>query len=283
MLAQQILNGLVLSGLYALIALGFTMMFGIAGIGNFAHGSVLMWGAYVVVVAVGMKLNFFLAVALSAVLLGVFGFASERIVFEPLLKRPLLHSLLASVGLMFILNNLVLALFGGMTWNIPSPVSGALSVGGLILSWQRVMALAITACLILALHLFLQYTRIGRAIRAYAQDKEGALVVGVNPREVNAAIFVVSASLAAVAGALYGSMFSVEPTMGFLPMIKAFSMVVVGGLGSVAGAVLGAFIIGMGESLGQAYLPSAAYAQGFAFLIMIIILLVRPSGILEGD
>ena len=280
MLLQQLLNGVVLSGMYALIALGFTMMFGIAGIGNFAHGAVLMWAAYLVTVAVAMQLNFFLAVVLVAVVVGFFGLVSERVVFEPVLKRPMAHTFLVSVGLMFVLNNLILVVFGAQVKSIPSPVSGVVQAAGLILSWQRIMVLAITILLILALYLFLQYTRIGRAIRAVSQDVDGALVVGVNLRQVNGAIFLISAALAGVSGALYGSMFGVEPNMGFLPLIKAFAIVVVGGLGSVPGAVVGALVIGLSEALAVAYLPSGAYAQAFGFVFMIVILLVRPSGLL---
>lgn len=284
MFFQQVLNGVILGGVYALIALGFTMMFGIAKIGNFAHGSVIMWGAYLTLAFVTMGLNFFLAMFLSMILLGVFGLVVQKIVFEPVLKRDLIYTFLVSIGLMFFLNNLSIAVFGANTQNISFPVHGVLLIGNVSVSYQRIIVLLITVCLILALQLFLHRSRMGRAIRAASQDIVGARAVGINLKKVNMIIFVISCALASVAGALYGSMFSVEPNMGFQPLIKAFAIVVLGGVGSIWGAVLGALILGVSEAMGQAYLPSAAYAEGFAFIIMIAILLVKPSGLMgEGD
>jgi len=279
LLSQQLVNGIVLGGIYALVALGFTLIFGVSRIGNFAHADIAMLGAYTaLILTFEFRINYFLALLLSMLIIGVLGAIIERVAFRPILSRSMTSTFLVGIGLMNILRNSAIVLFGSDTHAISPPISGNLVIGDVSVSYMRIIALVITSVLIFTLYCILRYTSIGRAIRALAQDRDGAQVVGIDANRVNSFIFIVSCALAAAAGTIMGTLFSVEPMMGASPQLKTFTIVVFGGMGSTLGAALGGVILGVTEALVIGYI-SAAYADVFGFAIMITVLLVKPSGL----
>lgn len=280
MLLQQIINGVFLGGIYALIALGFTLIFGVSRIGNFAHADIAMLGAYVaLILTFELGMNYFLALLLSMCIIGMLGVIIERVAFRPILSGGSITStFLVGIGLMHIIRNSAIVIFGSDTHAIRSPIPGNLVIGTISVSYMRLTALVITAVLIIGLFCILRFTSIGRAIRALAQDRDGARVVGIDNNRVNMFIFFISCALAAAAGTIMGTLFSVEPMMGVSPQLKVFTIVIFGGMGSTLGAALGGIILGLTEAMTIAYV-SAAYADVVGFAILIAVLLIRPWGL----
>jgi branched-chain amino acid transport system permease protein len=277
---QQLANGLIIGSAYALISIGLTMSFGIMHFSNFAHGTIFMVGAYFMYFfCMHLGLPFFLSVALSMLSVGLFGIVIDRFVFRPAYGGHHLLDVLMSLGLFIFLENAVLRLVGSATLSVRAPYTDVvLSILSISVTLQRIIVLGASLILIAALYFFLNFTRMGKGIVATAQNPRGALLVGVDSSKVYMLTFAISSALAAAGGALLAPIFYVYPTMGNMPVITAFVVVVLGGMGNVQGAVVGAFIVGIVETLGGAYI-SSDYKNVFGFIILVGVLLIRPQGI----
>lgn len=277
----HILNGLIIGGSYVLIAVGLTLIFGILDAINLAHGEVYMLGAYVLYFLFGVwELNYWAALILATGIIGIFGIVIERLSFRPLRKQPLLNTMLVSIALAILLQNLAMLFWGADPKVVKTAMSEEIiQFFGVSLTVQRLVVLIVGAVAIILLHLLIEKTRIGKAMRAVAQDKDAAALMGVSIDRVYTFTFAVGSALAAIAGALIAPIFQIFPTMGFVPFIKAFTVVILGGLGNVIGAIYAGFILGIAESLGAAYI-STPYKDSFAFIILIIMLLIKPSGLM---
>jgi len=277
---QQLINGVILGGAYALISIGMTMIFGIMNISNFAHGTLYMLGGYCIYfLSTVYGQPFFVAVAGSMFIVGLIGIAIERIVFRPVYDGPVLNDLLIALGLTFFLENGALLLWGSQTKSVRTPYTDiVVHFFSVSVTLQRLIVLAASLVLIAALYVFLNFTRFGKAVVATSQNPRGASLVGIDLTKVYMLTFAISSGLAASAGALLAPIFYVFPTMGSAPLLKAFVVVVLGGMGNVQGAIAGGFLVGIAESLGGAYI-SSDYKNVFSFIILISVLLIRPRGL----
>jgi len=277
---QQLANGLIVGSAYALIAVGLTMSFGIMNFSNFAHGTIYMLGGYAMYFfSMFFGLPFFLSVALSMLTIGLLGIVIDRVVFKQVYGGPHLLDILISLGLLIFLENLALILWGSETLAVKAPYNDiVLSLFSASFTLQRLIVLVASLILIAALYLFLNHSKMGKAIVATSQNSRGASLVGIDLTKVYMLTFAISSALAAAGGALLSPLFYVFPTMGSMPLIKAFVVVVLGGMGNVQGAVVGGFIVGIVESLGGGYI-SSDYKNAFPFIILIGVLLIRPQGI----
>jgi branched-chain amino acid transport system permease protein len=280
-LETHILNGLIIGGSYVLIALGLTLIFGILDAINLAHGEVYMLGAFALYYLAGAwGLNYWAALVLAVGAVAVVGIFIEKLAFRPLRKQPLLNTMLVSIALAILMQNLAMIFWGSEPKVVRTDMGEqVIHLGWVSLTVQRLLVLVVGAVLIIALHLVIEKTKIGKAMRAVAQDKDAASLMGISIDRVYTFTFAAGSALAAAAGALIAPIFQVFPTMGFVPFIKAFTVVILGGLGSVIGAIYAGFILGIAESLGAAYI-STAYKDSFAFIILILVLLFKPSGIM---
>lgn len=275
---QQILNGLMIGSIYALVALGVTMTFGLMDIVNFAHGGIVMVGAFFCFLAIEiLKINFFLAVGISTCLTFLLGIILERYTFRFARLKPI-NGLLISIGLIAILENGAIVLWGVDTKTILPVFPGVFNIFDLILARQRTFSFVFSLLLIGIFFLFLKKSKHGKAIRAIAQEREAALLMGINIDRLTSLSFALGCTLAAVAGCLIGSLFIVNPFMGTRPLIKSFVIITLGGFGSLPGAVLGALMIGITESLGAGYI-SSEWQDAFGFGILILVLMFRPMGL----
>lgn len=279
LIGQTVANGLMVGMVYVLLAVGFTLVFGIMRIVNFAHGEFYMVGSYFLYVIYGQYgLPFPLTVVLVAATVGILGIAIERIVLRPFRKDEL-NGMIAALGVALILQNLVLYLFGPTQRSVPEVVSGFAEFGGLIFPWGRIIvlvgALVATACL----YLLVVHTRTGQAMRAVAQDTEIASAQGIDVDRIFALGFAIGVGLAAIAGSLMATVLSISPFIGLMPTLKAFIVVVLGGLGSIPGAALAALALGMFESFAVLFVASTT-ADILQFGLVIVVLLVRPQGLL---
>ncbi|GGC47820.1 branched-chain amino acid ABC transporter permease [Chelatococcus reniformis] len=276
-IAQTLIDGLMVGGLYATVALGITLVFGLVGILNFAHGQSVMLGAYVTFFGVQAGLGFWLSAALAVLAMAAFGAILEQLVFRRTLGDHM-AGLAVSLGLIMVIENLAAATFSPDPRFVDPPVSGSIMVGPLQLSSQRLLVLAISTALIGGFYLFLQRATLGKAIRAMAQNRQGAALVGVRVSLVSRTIFTIGSALAGAAGALYASLFAVTPYMGNTPLTKGFILAALGGLGSVPGAIAAGFLLGIAESFGSRYL-SASFRDGYGFILLILALLFLPTGL----
>jgi branched-chain amino acid transport system permease protein len=293
---QQLVYGVVEGAMYALIALGYTMVYGILGMINFAHGEIFMVGGYAGVLATGLLLASGASPALVLLLAAgvlfamvassAWGTAMERVAYRPLRGAPVLCPLIVAIGSSFFLSNLVMVCQGNVRLRAPSAardwlVTARIPLGGdVFISALEISILAVAAVMMVGLTLFIRGTRLGRAMRATAQDRTMAGLMGVPIDRVIAATFLIGSALAAVAGfmwALYNS--SILYTEGYLPGMKAFTAAVLGGIGNVPGAMLGGFILGIVEGLGVG-LVSSDYKHVYAFVTLLLVLLALPRGIL---
>src|SRR5580698_634804 len=278
-LAQTVVNGLMVGMIYVLMAIGFTMVFGIMRIVNFAHGEFYMIGAFLFAVLYGsndvpLVLSAVLAIAATALL----GLVTERVVFRRFRGNEL-NGMIASVGIALIIQNSALLIWGSSPRTVPPVVSGVLSVGGVVFPWSRLVVIIGAIVAVVLLNLLVAHTRIGRAMRAVAQDAEIAQVQGIRVEIIFPVAFVLGVSLAAFAGVLMAPVWSVSPFIGLAPTLKAFVIVVIGGLGSVPGAVAGGLLIGLIESFAGTFV-SASLAEILQFLVVIAVVLLRPQGLL---
>lgn len=279
MFAQMSINGIMLGLIYALIAIGLTLIFGIMRIIQYAHGEMYMLGAYFLYYWSAVSgWPYWLGVLMSAVVIFLFGMVLEVVLFRPLLGKGLLPPLAVSLALIFIISSGGLLAFGTVVRGIPSVVPGAVEIFGGILTYERATIFIVAVLLVSGLFTFLQKTKLGVAMRAVSEDPEVSSLQGINNRRIHSLAFGLGSALAAVAGCLLGTLMSVVPTMGFMATVKAFMIVIMGGLGSVFGALLGGFIIGFIDSF-LTTLVSAEVAYIVGFLAVLMILVFRPVGL----
>lgn len=276
---QQILNGLTLGSVYALVALGLTLVYGILHIPNFAHGALFMVGAYLSFMGVAtLGANFWVAMAASAAMVAVLAVLSERLIYDRLRNAPPLHDMIAAIGLLLFLEAGVQVIWGAEFRRLPTPYPAILRVFDLTAPVQRLIIIGAAFGLMGALYLFLKKTVIGSTIIAMAQNREGAALVGIDAAKVSMMTFAISGALAAVAATLFAPINLIYPAMGHLVIMKAFVIIILGGMGSIPGAILGAMILGFAESLG-AYYISTDYKDLIAFMLLVLILSLRPQGL----
>ena len=305
MFLQQLINGLTLGGVYALIAVGYTMVYGIIELINFAHGEIYMLGAYLAFSCVAIfHLPFPSAIIVSVCSCAIFGIFLEYVAYRPLRKAPRLAALITAIGASLFLQNIALFIWGGRLKTYPTNtlprffdevaitlfkrVFQAGKVGSLHvshvqeihISWLQLTIFVVTIILMIGLHLLITRTRIGTAMRACAQDKVTASLMGINVNRVISFTFAVGSSLGAVAGIIVGIYYgAIFPMMGYTAGVKAFAAAVLGGIGNIPGAMMGGFVLGVAESLGAGYI-SSGYRDGISYAIMILVIIFRPSGLL---
>lgn len=279
LIAQSIVNGVILGTLYLMMAIGFTLAFGVMRIVNFAHGEFYMIGAFLALIGVnwlGLPFAFSLAFTVAAALL--LGALVERLVFRPF-RADELSGMIASLGLAMILQHGALILFGPDPQSFPSLVSGVYRLGDIIIPKSRALTLGIGLVILVAFYFFLMHTRMGRALRALVQDQEVAAIYGVRLEIMYPLGLGLGVALAAVAGGLMAPLFGVSPFIGATPLLKAFIVVILGGLGSIPGAALAAILLGLIESFTSSFV-SASAADIVTFALVVVVLLVRPAGLL---
>ena len=294
---QQIINGLVLGSMYALVALGYTMVYGIIGLINFAHGDVLMVGALVswtfvtAVSGAGMPgwLMLLLSVPLAILVCCTLNFTIEKVAYRPLRNAPRLAPLITAIGMSLLLQTLAMIIWKPNPKPFPALLPpDPIDLGGPVITVTQILILGLTAVILAALMYLVNRTKLGRAMRATAENPRVAGLMGVKPDFVISATFILGAALAAVAGIMWAANSgTVQHTMGFLPGLKAFTAAVLGGIGNLAGAVVGALLLGLVEALGAGYLGERTggvfgshYADVFAFITLILVLTLRPQGLL---
>lgn len=292
-LLQQLFNGLSLGAIYALIAIGYTMVYGIIGMINFAHGEIYMIGAYVglvtlSVVGVGSGLPVALIILLMLIVAmavtAVYGYAVEKVAYAPLRGGPRLVPLISAIGMSIFLQNWVAVGQGARDMAVPTLVTGAmqLELGDYTITapYSRIMIILVTVALMIMLHLYIKYSRLGRASRACSQDLRMANLLGIDTNKIISFTFIIGAMLAAVGGVLIAlAIGKLNPFIGFLAGIKAFTAAVLGGIGSIPGAMLGGVLLGLAETFAAAYI-SSQYKDIVAFSLLVLILLFRPTGLL---
>jgi branched-chain amino acid transport system permease protein len=279
-LLQHLVNGLVLGGTYALLGIGLTLIFGLMNVVNFAHGEFYTLGAYAAFAMLAVLGLPFVAAIPAAVVAGMaLGALCERVLLRPLRGESIDSVMLVMIGLWIAMQNAELLAWGGVAKSIPHPFPTApLVAGHLGIAPLRLFVFAAAIALIVGAHLVIHRTRLGRAMRATFQDADTAALMGVRIGRIHTATFALGSGLAAAAGALLGPIFLVYPSMGDLASLKAFSVVILGGLGNVAGATFGGLLLGVAEELGAGYI-SSGYRDAVGFVIIILVLLFRPSGL----
>jgi branched-chain amino acid transport system permease protein len=277
---QHCLNALMLGGTYALLGIGLTLIFGIMRVVNFTHGELYAYGAYMMYALV-MKLgaNFFLALVLATALGVVLGAALELVLLRHLRSSDIDIAMLVMIGAWIVLQNTEQLAWTGVAQSIANPFpANPLVLGAVSVSWNRVFVFVVAVALIAGTYALVNHTRLGMAMRATFQDREAAALMGVSIERIHTATFALGSGLAAAAGALLGPIFVVTPTMGDLAAAKAFAIVILGGMGSLAGATVGAFILAFAEEITVGYI-SSGYRDATGFLLIILILLFRPTGL----
>jgi branched-chain amino acid transport system permease protein len=293
---QQIINGLVLGSMYALVALGYTMVYGVLNLINFAHGDVLMIGAMVGLMIINhlppelpgyIKLAIAIAGAIPACI--VVNIVIERVAYRRLRNAPRLAPLITAIGVSILLQTFAMMIWGRSPLPFPQLLSSdPVAIGGAVISQTQILLLALAAFAMVALVLLVEKTKMGRAMRATAENPRVAGLMGVDSNKVIVATFALGAALAAIAGVMWGANYSsIQFAMGFLPGLKAFSAAVLGGIGNIYGAMVGGILLGIIESLGAGYIGDLTggflgsnYQDIFAFVVLIIVLTIRPSGIM---
>jgi len=278
LLPQVIINGVTLGTNYILMALGFTLIFGVLRIVNFAHGEFYMLGAFFVLTAiVKFEVNYLLAAIIAVMAIGLLGYLTEEVIFRRFRDKEL-EGMIIALGLSILLQNLGLVAWGPYDLSIPPVFTGVLKIGTLFYPVERLMVVLLSFLLMAGFYLFLKKTKLGLAIQAIAQDTEIARVQGMRINRLYPLAFAIGTGLAAAAGAVIGPLFQLNPWMGIMPQVKAFIVVILGGIGSIPGAFLGGLILGVAESFVSTY-ASKALADLLGFILVIGILLFRPSGL----
>ena len=277
---QHLANTIILGGTYALLGIGLTLIFGIMRVVNFTHGELYAFGAYTVfLIAAVLQLNFFLALLVAVVAGLALGGLIELVLLRPMRAADIDTTMLVMIGAWIVMQNTELLAWGGVAKAIVSPfpetplVIGPISVSGL-----RIFVLVAALLLIFGTYLLINRTSLGKAMRATFQDRDTAALMGVDINRICTATFAIGSALAAAAGALLGPVFLVTPTMGDLASLKAFAIVILGGLGSITGATIGGFILAFAEEIGAGYI-SSGYRDAMGFLIIILVLLFKPTGL----
>jgi branched-chain amino acid transport system permease protein len=279
-LLQHLVNAVILGGTYALLGIGLTLIFGIMRVVNFTHGELYAFGAYAVYWLVATAgVNFFLALPIAIAAGLILGALVEFVLLRPMRGADIDTTMLVMIGAWIVMQNSEMIVWGGVAKSIPTPFPETpLVVGSISVAWVRLFALGIALLLIAGTYALINHTRLGTAMRATFQDRDTAALMGVNIRAIHTATFGIGSALAAAAGALLGPVFLVEPTMGDLASLKAFAIVILGGLGNVTGATIGGFVLALVEELGAGYV-SSGYRDAMGFLIIIIVLLIKPTGL----
>ena len=277
-----LINGISLGSIYAIIALGYTMVYGIAKMLNFAHGDVIMIGCYVVFTCMsGMGLNPFVSVALAVIVCTILGMVIEKVAYKPLRKATPLAVLITAIGVSYLLQNIALLVFGADTKSFTSVVPiPNISIGDITVTGVTLVAVAACIIIMAVLMLFIKKTKAGQAMLAVSEDKDAAQLMGVNVNGTISLTFAIGSGLAAIAGVLLCSAYpTLTPYTGSMPGLKAFTAAVFGGIGSIPGAFIGGILLGIIEILSKAYI-SSQLADAIVFAVLIIVLLVKPTGIL---
>jgi len=278
-IAQMAITGTTLGLIYGLIAIGLTLIFGVMRIIQYAHGEIFMLGAYSLYYLFDVfHLPYWAALILSTLIIFFVGVGLQLLLFRPLHGREMLYSLAVSLALIFIISSGGLIAFGAVVKGISSFVSGQVGIFGAELTYERMIIAAISLALILGLWFLLQRTKIGIAMRAVAEDPETSALQGINNRRIHFIAFGLGSALAGIAGGLMGTLMFIVPTMGFMATVKAFMIVIMGGLGSVVGALIGGFIIGFIDSF-LTTLASSELAYIMGFVVILVLLVFKPSGL----
>ena len=279
---QTLISGLSLGSIYALIALGYTMVYGIAKMLNFAHGDIIMIGAYAGIIAVGqMNLPPLAAVLRSILICALLGVLIEFLAYKPLRQAPPLSVLITAIGVSYFLQNLALILFGSQQKAYPTLAEMShYTIGGVTVDGISILTLLVTAVIMVVLTFFINKTRLGKAMRAVSEDKAAASLMGISVNGTITLTFAIGSALAAVASIFYGmSYVYIKPTTGAMPGIKAFTAAVFGGIGSVPGAMLGGILLGVIEQLSKTYI-STLWSDAIVFGVLVLVLVVKPTGLL---
>jgi branched-chain amino acid transport system permease protein len=284
---QQLLNGLMIGGAYALMAAGLTIIFGLMDVVNFAHGEFYMLAAFVLYQLVSVDgVNYYVALLLAVGLVFALGVAVQALLIKRLRQRSRLNYLYATsiltIGLSIFFQNGAQLLWGAVPKTIAQPLpESPILLGSIVISPVRLFILGVSTAVIVLLSVALSRTLPGKMARAAFQDREAAALIGIPVGRVDAVSFGLGAALAGLAGGLLGSAFLVYPTMGGLATLKAFTVVILGGMGSFPGAILGGFLLGIAESLGAAYV-SAGFKDAIGFLMVVLVLMIRPTGLVPA-
>jgi branched-chain amino acid transport system permease protein len=278
MLEQGIVNGLTSAGIYILVALGLTLVLSILGIVQLAHGEVYMLGAYgVYYLCTKAGLDFLLALVISTLLVGGFGIALEKVFFRPF-RGHIERTLIIAIGLTLFLQTAVFVSAGGVPKSSPSPFPGVIHIAGIVVSWERLAIVIIAFILVAALFLLIRKSKIGQAMVAVSQDREAAAVQGINIDHISSIAMFLGSALAAVAGGLVGAVFSLTPGMGGFALMKGIAVIIIGGLGSITGAIIGGLILGFIDGVVSLW-TTTGVANIIGFAVIILILIFRPTGL----
>ena len=277
-----LISGLNLGSIYALIALGYTMVYGIAKMLNFAHGDIIMVGAYSVIVsAVTLKLPPVVAILIAVVVCAALGVTIEFLAYRPLRQSPPLAVLITAIGVSYLLQNLALLIFGPEQKSTPALFDlPSLTLGGVTVDGITLLTLGVTAAIMVGLTLFINLTRMGKAMRAVSEDRDAAELMGISVYKTITITFAIGSALAAVASVFFGATYTyIKPTTGSMPGIKAFTVAVFGGIGSIPGAMLGGILLGLIEQLSKVYI-STLWSDAVVFGVLVLVLVFKPAGLL---
>lgn len=277
---QQLFNGMVIGSVYVLIALGLTVIFGIFGVAHFAHGSISMFGGYLTFVimertGLGMFFSMIMAMPVGALI----GVAVERLAYRPVRDAPHINAFIIALGLTMMVEGIDLLVFGADQVVLRTPYNDVITVGGLAFVELRLYVILTAIVMVGCMTYLLSYTSMGRAVRAVAQNRPAAILMGVDVEKVSMVVFAVSSMLGVAAGALVGSLLAIAPGVGESLVVKGFAVLILGGLGSIPGAIIGGLVLGVSETLAAGFI-SSHYKDVVAFLVMILVLLVRPEGLM---
>jgi branched-chain amino acid transport system permease protein len=279
-LIQALLWGVVNGCIYILLATGLNIIFGVMKLVNFAHGQLLMIGAFIAfTAATALGLNAYVAIIVAIGVVALIGVGLERFTFRRVLGTDKLNEIFVSLGLIYVFENAAILLWGNTSHQIASPFQGLqLSLGSVSIGYDSALAILVVVIILVALFFLLKKTKIGLAMRATSQKSTASMLMGVNIEKVYILTFALGAALAGAAGALYGIIFPFNPTIGAMPTIKAFAIIIIGGLGSMPGAVIGGLLYGIAENT-AVYFLGGIWRDAIAFALLIIVLAIRPTGI----
>lgn len=282
---QHLTNGISLGSLYALVAIGYTMVYGILRLINFAHGDIFMMATYIAFYGVTVFMfPWYVSFIVAIVLTGILGVILESGAYRPLRDAPKISIMISAIGASFLLENLAIVLFGGRPKAFPTPniLTDTINIGGVLVQNLTFVIPVVTVVFLFALLYLINNTNVGMAMRAVSKDHETAAIMGVNVNRIISLTFFIGSMLAGVGGIMWGLKFpQIAPLLGVMPGLKAFIAAVIGGIGDIKGAVIGGFILGIGEIMLVAFLPDlTGYRDAFAFILLIVILLFKPTGIL---
>lgn len=277
---NQLINGISIGSVYALVALGYTMVYGIVKLINFAHGDIIMLGSYFILIFTkSMGMPFWLSVITSMLFCAIFGVLIEKVAYKPLRKAPRISALITAIGVSILLQNIVI-LIKPDPLPFPNALAGSVRFLGTDIGYVNIITIIVSFALMIVLTLFIKYTKAGKAMRAVSEDEGASTLMGINVNNTIALTFAIGSALAAVGGGLYGVSYKlIEPTIGSVFGLKAFIAAVIGGIGTIPGAVIGGLIMGIVETFTKAYI-STNLTDVIVFAVLILILLVKPSGLL---